>query len=203
MKKILSSGIIASVFLLGIGNSAYADYSQTTVGVNDTLVHWAKLANQGEDTELAFINDYLDSHYTKAQYVQYTDMNAWQKVTNIDWWAYDLHKDGGYFLVKIGNIKYYDSNNNSHAAPDELLDTFLYKNLASTNYGVIDYSILYGVVDGALKNIDATYTLASFDFGKISHVGEFCAPVPVPSTALLLGSSLLGLVGFNSRRRRD
>jgi hypothetical protein len=36
-----------------------------------------------------------------------------------------------------------------------------------------------------------------------SHMTASTSPVPVPSTALLLGSSLLGLVGFNSRRRRD
>jgi len=31
---------------------------------------------------------------------------------------------------------------------------------------------------------------------------EFCRPVPVPPTALLLGSGLLGLVGFRFRRKR-
>lgn len=203
MKKTILTGMTTAIFFAGMLNSASAFESidASLVGGADLLKASAALPSSGEPSELEFINNYLHTAYTTAQYEQFTDMTQWKTVTSTDWWAYDLHKDGGYFLIKIGNIKLLDSSGSNVAShPQDLLDTFLYQNLTSTNYAVIDYSDLKAAINAALQKT-YTYHLDSFDIGKISHVGEFGSPVPVPSSALLLGTSILGLVGLTSRRR--
>ena len=77
-----------------------------------------------------------------------------------------------YFLVKTGNGS---STGNDH---------FLFNNLASLDWGVVN------LVD---------LGLTSTNIGKISHVGEFNGTsVPEPLTVVLLG---LGLVGLGGARR--
>lgn len=94
-------------------------------------------------------------------------------------YAFELNNAANnYFLLKLGA-------NPSH---------FLYENIDSNNYAVIDFSLF----EGLKNNIDTTI---------VSHITEFevednlanPSEVPVPAAVWLFGSALLGL-GFKKRR---
>ena len=50
----------------------------------------------------------------------------------------------------------------------------------------------------------AVYIVADYvNFNPSGYVGEACNPIPIPPSALLMGSGLLGLVGLGWRRKRS
>jgi hypothetical protein len=97
-------------------------------------------------------------------------------------------------------------------------NTATVKSLLGVETGSVDLSATSGKFKFAFSNgsTDYTYDIYSLsdksyklvgDNGEIVLVTASCgtltpSPVPVPGSALLLGSSLLGLVGISSRRKK-
>jgi hypothetical protein len=77
------------------------------------------------------------------------------------------------------------------------INTSAVSNYLKTNAGAGAVPLWFRLEENTLGN-----DIFKLDTSEISVTYTTSPPpVPVPSTALLLGSSLLGLVGFSSRRR--
>jgi hypothetical protein len=158
--------VICCILSVAVSASALTMY-----GSVDTLKASDYLSPSSNAAEREFIEDNSDfvvPYYSTSDTVE----GDW---TNIEGtlWAYDFGTFApDYFLIKTGNLKL-----------NPALDTFLYKNVASRQYAVIDFADF-----GTEMNA-----------GKISHIG---APVPEPSTILLLGSGLLGLGWYGRKRKK-
>ena len=114
-----------------------------------------------------------NSTFVVPYYAQFDTVEGdWKNVEGTIW-AYDFGKLGtDLFVIKTGNLK---------LNPE--LNTFLYKNVASRQYAVIGFADF-----GTAMNA-----------GKISYIG---APVPEPSTVLLLCIGLLGLGWYGRKRKK-
>ena len=197
MKKRFLVALATGLFLVGMGGGANAltlpltiDDGNIEVGEVDTLLAMTVSANSGFNTELDWIASIVNgSVYISAKY-NTTDGDGWTGVDVPDGedeedyssvFAHALITDPGWYLIKTGNLKLDDPNP----------DTFLYRNLSSSGYAVIDLSVFvqYGLNEKDIDNIE-----------KISHIDEVNA-VPEPATMLLFGTGLAGLAAVARRRK--
>jgi hypothetical protein len=88
-------------------------------------------------------------------------------------------KSPDYFMIKTGNI----------GSPD--IRNFLFENKFDFEWAVVDWSNILDLFDEG----------TTMDITAFSHIGEI-NPVPEPSTILLLGTGLVGLVCYRRKRNK-
>jgi hypothetical protein len=92
-------------------------------------------------------------------------------------------KSPDYFMIKTGNIGTPDTRN------------FLFDNLLGLDNDPEWAVVAFGDILGEFDEV------TSMDITKFSHIGEV-NPVPEPSTILLLGTGLVGLVCYRRKRNK-
>lgn len=187
MKRIL---IITMVLcgLLTFAGSSWADYfvGSINVGILDSLVPDGSttLANSGDATELAWINQTLladnliTTAFTLADYSKITGSGGsnWDTTDQSGVFAFALADDPAYFLIKTGNgLGTYSD--------------FLFANNVSLDWAVIQLADL-GFND--IQNVTG--------ISHISEVGGGTTQVPEPGMLLMFGSGLVCL-GFFGRKK--
>ena len=161
--------------ILSVAVSASALMMSDVLNV-DTYIASDYVSPSSDANEKQFIED--NSSFDVTQYSTVDTVEGdWQNVYDggekTTLWAYDFGTLApDYFLIKTGNLKLTPA-----------LNTYLYENVGSFQYAVIDFA------DFGPEMND----------GKISHIG---APVPEPSTILLLGIGLLGLGWYGRKRNK-
>ena len=214
--KILVNAILFVTLVLFATTATALTISNVTINVGDVdeIIAYAELNNSGEQTEIDFIEQYLGVGYVVDFFkdenmgddngVSYPNPYPWIMVDQpingpaINAYAYDFSATiTSYFLIKTGNIGY-SSDLNSETNVFYSYNTFLYKNLPLTSGS--EYNSQYGVID-----LDTLSDLGSggvIDIFKISHISyENSSPVPEPSTLLLFGAGIAGLVTYRRRKR--
>lgn len=178
-----------------IDGVTFTDIGVAAVGSEDTFMGAGNIANSNPVTEANWIASVLGIDASALTYTQLDNSGgedgAWLHVvgeSSGDLWAWDFGSSApAYFLIKTGN-------STSISGASGAFNVFLYQNLSSLQYGVIDLDDYY-FTNGRGR-------VRSVDIFRVSHVGQTgTSQVPEPGTLLLLGSGLLGLSLM--RRRRE
>jgi hypothetical protein len=176
------------------------DISIEGKGAPDSLIYYDTLSSSSKQNELDFIAagltkigisfDPEKSSLTKWDFSEPGDNNYdpnldygkyWVSLSDAPGlWAFDFYLDTvrepTYFLIKTAKQVEYQGGYFSY---------FLYENLGSLQYGVVDLDV---------------FGSNGIDLYKISHLS---IPAPEPSTFLLLGGGLAGLALLIRRRKKE
>jgi len=181
-EKFMKRHLLTILVLFGLLAFANAGWSLTInsgaidVGAKDLFRDSALLPNSGDQTEINWVNSVLGTSFTTMDKYDVEAPNWTAVDSSPGIWALDLKDDPMYILVKIG----------TGSLPQGTHDHYLFENLAEFGWAVIAFSDL---------------NISDINVSRISHVGEFgTTPVPEPSTMFLLGSGLLGLVGYGRKK---
>jgi hypothetical protein len=148
------------------------------------LAHEIACINEWQSDHVFVVDDALKMEDLTLLFQAVDDTDTGGINENI--WAVELDKQGGWFSIKTGNITCDTEVTSSTGAECAEGQNFLvFENLDLLLYAVFD-------LDGLAA--DHGYVLT--DIYKISHI----TIVPLPATALLFGSALLG--GGLMRRRK-
>jgi hypothetical protein len=176
--KISIGSILLGVWLIFSGSAFALTIDEVTVegaGAPDILLERYSAKPSNEETELSLFSDALGTDVSDWHLRVYDfegDYTGWEYLSD-DLWAFDFgpNSEPEYFLLKTGKINYQGDDYNY----------FVFKNIGSLRYGVIDLSE-FG---------DEKITLTT--------IGHLTIPNPEPSTLLLLGAGIVGLVLYRRK----
>jgi hypothetical protein len=176
--KISIGAILLGMYLIFPGSAFALTIDEVTIdgaGAPDILLERYNAKPSNTETELSLFSDALGvdvSDWRLHVYDFEDNYNGWEYLYG-DLWSFDFGPNSkpDYFLIKTGKISYQGDNFNY----------FVFENVGSLRYGVID--------------------LAQFGDEKITltSIGHLTIPNPEPSTLLLLGAGIVGLVLYRRK----
>jgi len=190
MKKFLALSILVFFIVLLFASSGWCltiGAGTNVGGLDDFFAGTKTLANSSESTEEAWIQTVTGD--STLEYTQYDSVPVSLSQTNEDAsaYAFELNGEPDYFLVKWG-----DGGDPDGSGPLQYVAWTLWSNNNLKSFAVFDTADPGLLLDGnwVIKNI-----------GAFSHYGETgAAPVPEPSTILLMGLGLVGLAGIGRKK---
>lgn len=180
------------------GGSLVQNVNGDTYGDLDSTTYKGYYATVASDSKYYYTGYYLGSVESNNDWPRdlKTLMNAYIGGGSIDYTIIKSDEVGSGLTVGFADsTKYYGTWSTTGSTPPAGVQFYSIK--GSTSYALyfVDPSMQKGSWTSA-HLISAGEGTATF-----SHMSATTSPVPVPSSALLLGTSILGLVGLTSRKR--
>ena len=182
-------------FSITQANALVIDGTSIDVGDPDSLNSFTTLANSG-NAETDWLSQQLGSDFEVSEYFQTefddrTVSDPWLATDQANTYAFDFGDVGpysSYFLIKLG-----DGNSDGLGL---IGSHFLYDNGDNDRFAVVS---LWDFISASVLD---EVPVMSIDVFRISHLGSAApAPVPEPSTLLLLGSGLVGFAVYRRKRK--